>query len=112
MATRATTQRSVKPDAVLQRLPKRLRSCVDVGALGEGPVDLVVFETGEGHVVTSKDLDKALEPRADSNARLVVVGYDFTEEARASVDGQGGLVFSERSFFGWTDERWHAVKQK
>ena len=112
MATRATTQRSVEPDAVLQRLPKRFRSCVDIGALGEAPVDLVVFETGEGHVVTSKDLNRALEPRADSSARLVAVGYDFTEEARVLVEAQGGLVFSERSFFGWTDERWHAVKQR
>ena len=112
MTTRATTQRSVEPNAVLQRLPKRFRSCVDIGTLGEGPVDLLVFETGEGHVVTSKDLKRALGQRANSTARLVAVGYDFTEEARASVDAQGGLVFSERSFFGWTDERWYAVKQK
>ena len=112
MATRATTQRSVEPNAVLQRLPKRFRSCVDISALGDGSVDLLVFETGEGHVVTSKDLNRALEPIAGSSARLVAVGYDFTEEARALVDAKGGRVFSERSFFGWTDERWHAAKQK
>jgi hypothetical protein len=112
MATRATTQRSVSPDAMLKRLPPRLRVCVDVGVLGQEPVDLVVFETGEGHVVTSKDLQKALAQRAESGARLVAVGYDFTEEARALVDAQGGLLFSERSFFGWTDERWNAVRQK
>jgi hypothetical protein len=80
--------------------------------LGTDAVDLVVFEPGEGHVVTSKDLQKALAQRAESHARLMAVGYDFTEEARAAVDSQGGLLFSERSFFGWTDESWHAVKQK
>ena len=96
----------------MERLPKRFRSCVDIGALGADPVDLVVFETGEGRVAASKDLKKALEPRVGSSARLVVVGYDFTEEARALVAAQGGLVFSERSFFGWTDEMWHAAKQK
>jgi len=112
MATRATTQRSVTPDTVLKRLPPRLRACVDVGVLGQEPVDLVVFETGEGHVVTSKALQKALAQRAESRARLVVVGYDFTEEARVLVGAQGGLLFSERSFFGWTDERWNAVRQR
>lgn len=112
MATRATTQRSVQPEAVLKRLPQRFRSCVDVGALGKDPVDLVIFETGDGHVVSSKDLRKALDRRADSSSRLVAIGCDFTEEARALVDAQGGLAFSERSYFGWTDQTWHAVKQK
>ena len=72
----------------------------------------MVFETGESHVVSSKDLQKALIQRADSTARYLAVGYDFTEEARALVDAQGGLVFSERSFFGWTDDSWYAVNDK
>jgi hypothetical protein len=80
--------------------------------LGKKTVDLVIFETGEGHVVSSKDLRKALAQRTESTARLVAVGYDFTEEARALIGTEGGLVFSERSFFGWTDERWHAANQK
>jgi hypothetical protein len=112
MATRATIQRSVEPDAVLKRLPTRLRSCVDIGALGEEPVDLVVFEVGEDHVVTSKDLQRALAERPQSAARLVAVGYDFTEEARALATAQGGIVCSERSYFGWTDEMWHAARQR
>jgi hypothetical protein len=112
MGTRATTQRSVDPEALLKRLPPRLRSCVDVGVLGSGAVDLLVFEPGEGHVVTSKELQKALAQLNEPQARLVAVGYDFTEEARALVDARGGLLFSERSFFGWTDESWHAVKQR
>jgi hypothetical protein len=73
---------------------------------------LIAFEPGEGHVVTSKDLQRALAQRTGSQARLVAVGFDFTEEARVLVDAQGGLLFSERSFFGWTDESWHAVKQR
>lgn len=112
MGTRATVQLSVQPEAVLKRLSPRLRSCVDAGALGTKVVDLVAFEPGEGHVVTSKDLQKALAQRGDSPARLLAVGYDFTEEARAVVDTEGGLLFSERSFFGWTDKRWYAVRQR
>jgi hypothetical protein len=111
VGTRATIQRSVRTDAILKRLPPRFRSCVDVGVLGAEPIDLVVFETGEGHVVTSRDLRKALDARGSSAARLATVGYDFTEEARALVDAAEGRVFSERSFFGWTDEQWHATNQ-
>jgi hypothetical protein len=104
MVTRTTPQLSVMTDAVLKRLPPRFRGCVDVGLLGSEPVDLLIFETGEGHVVNSKDLRRALDARVESSGRLVAVGYDFTEEARALVDTQGGLLFSELSFFGWTDE--------
>ena len=112
MATRATVQLSVKPSALLTRLPPRLRPCVDVGILGSEVVDLLIFEAGDGHVVDSKDLRKAMNTRAAASGRLVAVGYDFTEEARALVDAQEGLLFSERSFFGWTDESWHAVRQR
>lgn len=71
MGTRATVQRPVQPEAVLKRLSPRLRSCVDVGAFGAGAADLVVFEPGEGHVVTSKDLQKGLAQRGDFHARLL-----------------------------------------
>jgi hypothetical protein len=112
MGTRATTQRLVDPEAVLKGLPPRFRACVDVGVLGRDPVYLVVFAPGDGQVVTSKDLRKALARRGASSARFVAVGYDFTEEARTLVHVLGGLLFSERSVMGWTDERWHAVKQR
>jgi hypothetical protein len=45
-----------------KRLPPQYRECVDVRLLGEAPVDLVVFETGPGSVVSLADLQKALEP--------------------------------------------------
>jgi len=112
MTTRARTYISVNPDTVLKRLPQRFRGCVDIRLLGTEPVDLIVFKTGEGHVVSSKDLRKALADSPKSSARLVAVGYDFTEEARALVDVQNGLLFSEDGFFGWTDESWHSVNQR
>jgi hypothetical protein len=113
MATRATTHLSVEPDQVVKRLPPRYRACVDVALLGRKPVDLLVFQTGENHVVDSTDLRKALEDRAGSPERIVAVGYDFTEEARTLVDAAGGISFSQRSFvLGWTDERWHAIRQR
>ncbi len=112
MSTRATIQRSVQPESILKRLPSRHQSFVDITRIGSEPVDLLIFEPGEGHVVTSKDLHKALAARASTTARFVAIGYDFTEEARAMVSNLSGLLFSERSFFGWTDERWYAIHQK
>ena len=111
MTLRATMQRSVKPDEVLRRIPQRFRAGVNVALLGTGPVDLLVFPPDTSHVVTSKDLRKAVEGR-DSKARLVAIGYDFTTEARDLVDSLSGLLFSERGFFEWTDERWHAIRQR
>src|SRR5262245_37058803 len=111
MRTRVTTQRAVETESLLKRLPPRLRSCVDVSVLGSDPVDLIVFSGGR-HVVTSRDVQKALAKRGESKARFVAVGSDFTEEARALVGAQGGLLFSKRNFPGWTDESWHAVRQR
>ena len=112
MSTRATLQFAVEPERVLSRLPARFRSIVDRRALSTKPVDLLIFETGEGHVVTLKDLRKALEARVDAVASLLAVGYDFTEEVRALISSQGGLVFSEHNVWGWTEASWHAVRHR
>jgi hypothetical protein len=84
---------------------------VQVGLLGDEPVDLIFFEPGEGHVVSSTDLQKALSKRGYSSGRLIAAGYDFTQEARSSIEALEGIVFSERDSWGWTDEKWHAVHQ-
>jgi 3'-phosphoadenosine 5'-phosphosulfate sulfotransferase (PAPS reductase)/FAD synthetase len=101
MSTRSNTQRSVNPSNVLKRLPSRFREHVNANILGKLPVDLMVFEAGKDTIVTLKNLQKAIDSRGESTLKLVVVGHDFTDEVRDTVDAMGGLVFSVQNF-GWT----------
>jgi hypothetical protein len=86
-----------------------LREVVEYGLIGNAPIDLIVFEPGDGHVVSSSDLQRALQKRGSSCGDLVAVGYDFTQEARSKIENLEGKIFSERGSWGWTDERWNAV---
>ena len=91
--------------AVWSRLPQRYRTIVDIAALGAGPIDLLVFETGEGHVVTLEDFAKALSGIEGPPTQLAVIGYDFTEEARSRISSLGGFIFAEQNVWGWTERR-------
>lgn len=99
MKTIASLYRDVDAAGVWSRLPQRYRTRVDIAALGAGPVDLLVFETGEGqgHVVTLEDLAEALSGIEESSVQLAVIGHDFTEEARTRIGSLGGFIFAERS---------------
>lgn len=112
MGTRVTKHLSVSPESLLKRVPNVFRSFINIAVIGLSPVDLAVFETGSEHVVSSKDFDKFLRMRGDSRLKVVVVGYDFTIEVRNTVYDLGGLVFSQASSFGWTDESWHSIHQR
>jgi hypothetical protein len=90
---------------VWSRLPKRYRTMVATAALGAGPIDLLVFEAGEGHVVDSDDLAKALGGIESPSTQIAVIGYDFTDEARARVRSLGGFLFAEQNVGDWTDGR-------
>lgn len=103
MGTRASIHPGVDAAAVWSRLPQRYRTMVGIAALGTDPIDLLVFETGEGHVVTLDDLAKALSGVERPSMRLAAIGYDFTEDARAQIRSLGGLVFSEQNVSGWTE---------
>ena len=105
MGTRASLHAGVDAAAVWSRLPQRYRTMVGIAALGTDPIDLLVFETGEGHVVTLEDLAKALSEFEKPSQRLATIGYDFTEEARAKINSLGGFIFAEQNVGGWTEER-------
>jgi hypothetical protein len=105
MGTRASVYSGVDPAAVWSRLPLRYRTIVNIAALGPGPIDLFFFETGEGHVVTLEDLEKALSGIERPSMQLAVIGYDFTEEARSQISSLGGFIFAEQNVGGWTGER-------
>ena len=101
----ASLYSGVDAAAVWSRLPQRYRTIVDIAALGADPIDLLVFETGEGHVVTLEDLAKALGGIERPPLQLAMIGYDFTEEARTRISSLGGFIFAEQNVWGWTERR-------
>jgi hypothetical protein len=105
MGTRASLYCGVDAAGVWSRLPLRYRTMVNIASLGPGPIDLLSFETGEGHVVTLEDLEKALIDIETPSMQLAVIGYDFTEEARSQISSLGGFIFAEQNDWGWTKER-------
>ena len=105
MATEASLYPGVDAAAVWSRLPQRYRTIVDIAALGVDPIDLLVFETGDGHVVTLEDLAKALGGIESPSMRLAVIGHDFTEEARTHISSLGGFIFAAQNVWGWTERR-------
>jgi hypothetical protein len=105
MTTKASLHPALDPAGVWSRLPRPYRTIVAIAALGPGPIDLLVFETGEGHVVTAEEMAQALSGSERPSTQLAVIGHDFTEEARAQIRSLGGFIFSERNVSGWTGER-------
>lgn len=89
--------------AVWSRLPQRYRTIVDIAALGPGPIDLLVFETGDRHMVTLEDLAQALGGIESPSSRLAVIGHDFTDDARSRISSLGGFIFAEQNVWGWTE---------
>ena len=111
MRTRGTLQASVPTCDLAKRIPPRFKKYVDASLVSLPTVDLLLFQPGDRYVVSSKDLLQALESRLASEAQLVAVGYDFTDEARSAIAAAGGLAFTEGEYFGWTDEMWQSIHQ-
>ncbi|MCX7247649.1 MAG: hypothetical protein NTX31_08260 [Burkholderiales bacterium] len=97
MGTTASLYPAVDAAAVWSRLPLRYRTSVGIAALGTDPIDLLVFETGERHVVTLEELMKSLSGIESPSMRLAVIGFDFTEEARIRIRSLGGRIFAEQN---------------
>ncbi len=111
MGTRATFHRNVEPASLARRVPPRCRALLDLSALGAAPLDVLVFEAGSEHVVTLKDLSRAL-PGGRGSGPLLALGYDFTEEVRSEIAARGGTVLAEHNVWGWTEESWRDVRTK
>jgi hypothetical protein len=105
MATTASLYPGVDAAGVWSRLPLRYRTMVSIAALGTSPIDLLVFENGEGHTVTLEDMRQALSGIERPSAQLAVVGYDFTDEARSQITSLRGFIFAEQNVWGWTERR-------
>ena len=111
MKVKGSLQASVPTIELPKRIPPRFKKCVDSSMVSTPTTDLMLFTPGDRYVVTSRDLLKVLADRPVSEAQLVAVGYDFTQEARDLIASSGGLMFTEAGYFGWTDEMWHSIHQ-
>jgi hypothetical protein len=76
---------------------------------GGTTLDALIFPYSQGAVVTKRALEKALTKVEGRRTALVVVGWDFTVEARAILDRRHTVVLSDREF-GWTDAMWTKTK--
>ena len=111
MRVKGSLQASIPTVDLSKRIPPRYKKCVDPSLVTSATTDLLLFTPGDRYVVTSKDLLKVLADRSVSEAQLVAVGYDFTQEARDLIASAAGLIFTEGGYFGWTDEMWHSIHQ-
>ena len=111
MRVKGSLQASVPTVDLNKRIPPRFKKYVDPSMVTSATTDLMLFTPGDRYVVTSKDLLKVLADRSASDAQLVAVGYDFTQEARDLIALAGGLMFTEGGYFGWTDEMWNSIHQ-
>ena len=111
MKARGILQAALPASDLAKRIPPRFKKCVDASLVSSATIDLLLFPPGSRYVVSSRDLLKALEHRMASDAQLVAVGYDFTDEARGVIALANGLAFTEAGYFGWTDEMWQSIHQ-
>ena len=94
------------------RLPARYKGAPLPHIAGEDPFTVLLVEAGD-RVITSSLLERALNkagvPLSPAKP-LIVCGYNFTEEVRATLGAAGSFCVAERDFH-WTDERYHSIRQ-
>ena len=97
--------RGLEASEVRKRIPKAVSHLFLESRFVGKTYDLIFFPHDSSNVVTSRIILKSLAKVAPSTNQPMVIGWDFTIEAREALDEIGAIVLSER-FFGWSDERW------
>jgi hypothetical protein len=97
-----TVALAIPGESLRSRLPTRAKRLVSDRQFGGTMLDALIFPYSPGKVVTKRALEKALTKVEGRDTALVVVGWDFTVEARAILDARQAVVLSDREF-GWTD---------
>lgn len=110
MAVKPTVALAISGESLRSRLPKRAKRLVSDRQFGGTTLDALIFPYSPGEVVTGRALEKALIKVEGRGTALVVVGWDFTVEARAILDTRQAVVLSDREF-GWTDAMRMKTKQ-
>ena len=102
MAAKPTVALAISGESLRSRLPKRAKRLVSDRQFRGMTLDVLIFPYSTDEVVTRRALEKALTKVRGRDTALVVVGWDFTVEARAILDNRQAVVLSDREF-GWTD---------
>jgi hypothetical protein len=108
---KATLHRAVPPATIPTRLPPIFRPLLDPKRLGASPVTLAVFPATSAAVVTAGAARRLLARLGDVPAPLVVVGYNFTQDAVEVLRDAGATLFAASNFWG-SDARWRAIRER
>ena len=108
---KATLHRAVPPATIPARLPPLFRPLIDPKRLGASPVTLAVFPATSAAVVTAGAARRLLARLGDVPAPLVVVGYNFTQDAVEVLRDAGATLFAASNFW-WSDARWQAIRER
>lgn len=106
-----TLHHAIPPAAIPERLPPIFRPLIDPKRLGAAPVTLAVFPATSAAVVSASAARLLLAWLGDIPDPLVVVGYNFTQDATEVLQDAGATLFAVSSFW-WSDARWQAIRQR
>jgi hypothetical protein len=105
---RVSISRGVRGSEIDSAIPGRYSGLPDAVIRRNERLTVLVFP--DDHVVTSSDVARALKRLNDDGDTAVAFMGDATVEALTAFQGAGVRTFSLRSF-GWTDERYAAIRQ-
>ena len=108
---KATLHRAIPPATVPTRLPPLFRTLIDPKRLGASPVTLAVFPATSAAVISASTARRLLARVGNGPVPLVVVGYNFTQDAIEVLQDAGATLFAVSSFW-WSDARWQAIRQR
>ena len=107
----AALYRAIAPATVPARLPPLFRTLINPQRLGVSPVTLAGFPATSAAVVSASAARWLLARLGDVPDPLVVVGYNFTQDAVAILQEARATLFAVSDFW-WSDARWQAICQR
>ena len=93
------------------RLPPIFRTLIDPKRLDPSPVTLAVFPATSAAVVSAGAARRRLARLGDVPDPLVVVGYNFTQDAVAVLQDARATLFAVSNVW-WSGARWQAMRQR
>jgi hypothetical protein len=102
--------RNINGEQLRARLSPSARHLIQDSWFAGVSINLIAFPHEPSTIVTSLSASKSLPKLPANGLKTVVVGWDFTIEARQIFSQADAQVFFERDH-GWTDDRWRYIKQ-
>ncbi len=95
---KVTLHRAIPPATIPARLPPIFRPLIDPKRLGASPVTLAVFPATATAVVSAGAARRLLARLGDAPAPLVVVRYNFTQDAIKVLQDTRAPLFAVSNF--------------